>query len=262
MDVDDVPAELLSADEVARLLAPLTQREREVLALRFGLDRSDRPRTPEEVASAFAISDYEVDEIVNSALSKLAATPHVRRSRRAPISSMDGASEVLSDMETDEGEYSRADFQVEFDGYMYSWHRNEWAKTQDATEPEISAELEAELDEILEDEREHQRWRRKIANSRRRKTQNRADRKKRQLRVSEALESGDHSDECQEVLSNAPQETLIGDTAVAAQTFVTDASIGSMMGKLDAIEKAFVLFEKGALSESEYKDLKVKILGE
>ena len=44
----EVAATALLPEEISRLLAPLDQREREILALRFGLDRGE-PRTLEEV---------------------------------------------------------------------------------------------------------------------------------------------------------------------------------------------------------------------
>ncbi len=46
----DVAAVAVLPDEVARLLAPLDEREREILRLRFGLDRGE-PRTLEEVGA-------------------------------------------------------------------------------------------------------------------------------------------------------------------------------------------------------------------
>ena len=48
----EVAATALLPEEISRLLAPLDQREREILALRFGLDRGE-PRTLEEVGEAF-----------------------------------------------------------------------------------------------------------------------------------------------------------------------------------------------------------------
>ena len=47
----EMAATSLLPEEIQRLLAPLDQREREILALRFGLDRGE-PRTLEEVAGA------------------------------------------------------------------------------------------------------------------------------------------------------------------------------------------------------------------
>jgi len=48
----EVAATALLPDEIARLLAPLDEREREILKLRFGLDRGE-PRTLEEVGEHF-----------------------------------------------------------------------------------------------------------------------------------------------------------------------------------------------------------------
>jgi RNA polymerase sigma factor (sigma-70 family) len=51
----EVAATALLPEEITRLLAPLDQREREILALRFGLDRGE-PRTLEEVGEAFNLT--------------------------------------------------------------------------------------------------------------------------------------------------------------------------------------------------------------
>ena len=51
----EVAATALLPDEIARLLAPLDEREREILKLRFGLDRGE-PRTLEEVGEHFNLT--------------------------------------------------------------------------------------------------------------------------------------------------------------------------------------------------------------
>jgi RNA polymerase sigma factor (sigma-70 family) len=56
--------------EVARLLAPLDGREREVLVLRYGLDRGE-PRTLEEVGEHFSLTRERIRQIEARAMSKL-----------------------------------------------------------------------------------------------------------------------------------------------------------------------------------------------
>jgi RNA polymerase sigma factor (sigma-70 family) len=57
-------------DEVLRLLAPLDEREREILKLRFGLDRGE-PRTLEEVGEHFHLTRERIRQIEARAMSKL-----------------------------------------------------------------------------------------------------------------------------------------------------------------------------------------------
>ena len=66
----EVAATALLPEEINRLLAPLDQREREILALRFGLDRGE-PRTLEEVGEAFNLTRERIRQIEARAMSKL-----------------------------------------------------------------------------------------------------------------------------------------------------------------------------------------------
>ncbi|HEV2370182.1 MAG TPA: sigma-70 family RNA polymerase sigma factor [Acidimicrobiales bacterium] len=56
--------------EIARLLEPLDAREREILRLRFGLDRGE-PRTLEEVGEHFKLTRERIRQIEARAMSKL-----------------------------------------------------------------------------------------------------------------------------------------------------------------------------------------------
>ncbi|MBF6558449.1 MAG: sigma-70 family RNA polymerase sigma factor [Acidimicrobiales bacterium] len=70
----DSPFELVSTsllpDEIDRLLSPLDKREREILRLRFGLDRGE-PRTLEEVGGYFNLTRERIRQIEAKAMSKL-----------------------------------------------------------------------------------------------------------------------------------------------------------------------------------------------
>lgn len=66
----EVAATAMLPDEIHRLLAPLDPREREILALRFGLDRGE-PRTLEEVGEAFNLTRERIRQIEARAMSKL-----------------------------------------------------------------------------------------------------------------------------------------------------------------------------------------------
>jgi RNA polymerase sigma factor (sigma-70 family) len=57
-------------DEIGRLLAPLDDREREILRLRFGLDRGE-PRTLEELGKHFHLTRERIRQIEARAMSKL-----------------------------------------------------------------------------------------------------------------------------------------------------------------------------------------------
>jgi RNA polymerase sigma factor (sigma-70 family) len=60
----------LLPEEIGRLLGSLDKREREILSLRFGLDRGE-PRTLEEVGEAFKLTRERIRQIEARAMSKL-----------------------------------------------------------------------------------------------------------------------------------------------------------------------------------------------
>ena len=66
----EVAATSLLPVEITRLLAPLDEREREILRLRFGLDRGE-PRTLEEVGEHFHLTRERIRQIEARAMSKL-----------------------------------------------------------------------------------------------------------------------------------------------------------------------------------------------
>jgi RNA polymerase sigma factor (sigma-70 family) len=66
----EVAATALLPDEISRLLSPLDEREREILKLRFGLDRGE-PRTLEEVGEHFNLTRERIRQIEARAMSKL-----------------------------------------------------------------------------------------------------------------------------------------------------------------------------------------------
>jgi RNA polymerase primary sigma factor len=66
----DAAADALLPAEVERLLAPLDERERMVLKLRYGLDRGEA-RTLDEVGQHFNLTRERIRQIENRALSKL-----------------------------------------------------------------------------------------------------------------------------------------------------------------------------------------------
>jgi RNA polymerase primary sigma factor len=63
-------AERLLPEEIDRLLSPLGETEREVLRLRYGLDRGE-PRTLDEVGDVLSLSGERIRKIERSALKKL-----------------------------------------------------------------------------------------------------------------------------------------------------------------------------------------------
>ena len=63
-------ATALLPEEIDRLLAPLNDREREILKLRFGLDRGE-PRTLDEVGKHFKLTRERIRQIEAGAMSKL-----------------------------------------------------------------------------------------------------------------------------------------------------------------------------------------------
>jgi RNA polymerase sigma factor (sigma-70 family) len=66
----DAASVAMLPDEVERLLGGLDPREREILALRFGLDRGE-PRTLEEVGAHFHLTRERIRQIEARAMSKL-----------------------------------------------------------------------------------------------------------------------------------------------------------------------------------------------
>jgi RNA polymerase sigma factor (sigma-70 family) len=66
----DYAADSLLAGEIARLLAPLDEREATILRLRFGLDKG-APRTLEEVGRHFNLTRERIRQIEAKAMSKL-----------------------------------------------------------------------------------------------------------------------------------------------------------------------------------------------
>ena len=66
----EVAATALLPEEITRLLSPLDEREREILRLRFGLDRGE-PRTLEEVGEHFNLTRERIRQIEARAMSKL-----------------------------------------------------------------------------------------------------------------------------------------------------------------------------------------------
>ncbi len=72
-------ARALLPTEVRRLLTPLQERERQILTLRFGLDRG-RPRTLHEVAQFFDVTPERIRQIEARALRKLRLASDLRQS--------------------------------------------------------------------------------------------------------------------------------------------------------------------------------------
>jgi RNA polymerase sigma factor (sigma-70 family) len=66
----EVAASAMMPAEIERLMAPLDDRERSILALRYGLDRGE-PRTLEEVGEHFHLTRERIRQIEARAMSKL-----------------------------------------------------------------------------------------------------------------------------------------------------------------------------------------------
>src|SRR5580704_6015694 len=66
----EIVAEAMMPHEVEKLLSPLDDREKEILRLRYGLDRGD-PRTLEEVGDVLHLTRERIRQIERQALSKL-----------------------------------------------------------------------------------------------------------------------------------------------------------------------------------------------
>ena len=66
----EAAAESLLPAQISRLMLPLDDREREILSLRFGLDRGE-PRTLEEVGEHFDLTRERIRQIEARAMSKL-----------------------------------------------------------------------------------------------------------------------------------------------------------------------------------------------
>jgi RNA polymerase sigma factor (sigma-70 family) len=76
----DVAAAALLRDEVYQIMTVLDQREREILQLRFGLDRG-QPRTLDEVGESFNLTRERIRQIEARAMSKLRHPSLDRNSR-------------------------------------------------------------------------------------------------------------------------------------------------------------------------------------
>ena len=76
----DAAAVALLGDEVNKMLVALDEREREILRLRFGLDRG-QPRTLDEVGECFSLTRERIRQIEARAMSKL-RHPSVDRDAR------------------------------------------------------------------------------------------------------------------------------------------------------------------------------------
>ena len=66
----EAAATALLPREVAKLLAPLRAREREILTLRFGLDGGE-PRTVDQVGHQFNLTRERIRQLLVRAMSKL-----------------------------------------------------------------------------------------------------------------------------------------------------------------------------------------------
>lgn len=66
----EAAAESMMSEEIQRMFAPLDERERKILFLRYGLDRGE-PRTLDEVGESFGLTRERIRQIENRAMSKL-----------------------------------------------------------------------------------------------------------------------------------------------------------------------------------------------
>jgi RNA polymerase sigma factor (sigma-70 family) len=63
-------ATAMLSGEVAKLLARLDEREREILRLRFGIDQGS-PRTLQEIGASFGLTSERIRQIEAKAIAKL-----------------------------------------------------------------------------------------------------------------------------------------------------------------------------------------------
>ena len=70
MAPDDAAGSILLREQIDELLKSLTERERSVLCLRFGL-KDGKPRTLEEVGKYFDVTRERIRQIEGKALTKL-----------------------------------------------------------------------------------------------------------------------------------------------------------------------------------------------
>jgi len=78
----ELASEAVRRENVARVLAALSRREREVIEMRYGIT-GGRPLTLEEVGRAFKITRERVRQIENRTLRKLQALPDAQQLREA-----------------------------------------------------------------------------------------------------------------------------------------------------------------------------------
>jgi RNA polymerase primary sigma factor len=74
----DVASVSLRCDDIAHALAALSERERQVIELRFGL-HDGQPRTLKEVGRTFGVSRERIRQIENDTLKTLASLPEAQR---------------------------------------------------------------------------------------------------------------------------------------------------------------------------------------
>ena len=78
----EIASEAMRRENIARVLASLPRREREVIELRYGIV-GGRPRTLEEVGRAFNITRERVRQIESRTLKKLQVLPDAQQLREA-----------------------------------------------------------------------------------------------------------------------------------------------------------------------------------